>query len=238
MNPEYSPYSATVATLLEAILPHVVFDGWGDAAFKAAVADCGIDSQEARAACPRGGIDLAVAFHRAGDQAMIKSLQQADTEGMRYRDKVANAVWLRLQAVADKEAVRRGTALFALPHHAPEGAKLIWETADHIWTALGDTSDDMNWYSKRATLSGVYASTVLFWLGDESPDSAATREFLERRIDNVMQIEIAKGKARENPLLKPVTQGLAKAFSFVKAPNTTPRNDVPGRWNPQETGTK
>ena len=62
--------------------------------------------------------------------------------------------------------VRRGTTLFALPHHAAEGAKLIWGTADAIWTALGDTSDDVNWYTKRATLSAVYGSVVLFWLGE------------------------------------------------------------------------
>ncbi|MEP2783427.1 MAG: COQ9 family protein [Pseudoruegeria sp.] len=238
MKPSYSPYSETISTLLEAILPHVVFDGWGDDSFAAAVADTEIDSDLAHAACPRGGLDLAIAFHRAGDLAMVGALESAELSDMRFRDKVAHAVWLRLQSIEDKEAVRRGTTLFALPHLAPEGAKLIWETADHIWTALGDTSEDINWYSKRATLSGVYASTVLFWLGDESLDSGATRSFLDRRIDNVMQIEIAKAKARENPLLKPLTQGLERAFSVVKAPNTAPRTDVPGRWDPQETGQK
>jgi ubiquinone biosynthesis protein COQ9 len=53
--------------------------------------------------------------------------------------------------------------------HAADGAKAIWGTADRIWTALGDTSDDLNWYTKRATLSAVYGSTVLYWLGDDSP---------------------------------------------------------------------
>ena len=71
-----------------------------------------------------------------------------------------------------------------LPHMAPEGARLIWGTADRIWTALGDTSDDVNWYTKRATLSGVYAAVVLYWLGDDSTDGQATRAFIDRRISD------------------------------------------------------
>jgi hypothetical protein len=80
-------------------------------------------------------------------------------------------VKLRLDLVEPhKEAVRRGATLFALPIHAADGARALWETADAIWTALGDTSDDLNWYSKRAILSGVYSSTVLYWLGDQSAE--------------------------------------------------------------------
>ena len=93
--------------------------------------------------------------------------------------------------------------LFALPINAGEGAKAIWGTCDAIWTALGDTSDDVNWYTKRATLSGVYSSTVLFWLGDDSPDHQATWEFLDRRIENVMQFEKLKASVQKIPLLKP-----------------------------------
>jgi ubiquinone biosynthesis protein COQ9 len=50
--------------LLDAALPHVPFDGWSEATFRAAVADTGVDPALARAACPRGALDLAVAFHR------------------------------------------------------------------------------------------------------------------------------------------------------------------------------
>ena len=69
----------------------------------------------------------------------------------------------------------------------PKDAKAIWE-------ALGDTSDDLNWYTKRSTLSGVYSSTVLYWLGDDSTGSRGTWEFLDRRIDDVMQIEKFKAE--------------------------------------------
>lgn len=220
--------------LLDAILPHVPFDGWSAQAFNAAVSDAGIGVEEARILCPRGAIDLAVIYHRRGDAAMVDALAAAELSEMRFRDKVATALRLRIAAMDDREAVRRASALFALPQHSAEGAKLIWETADKIWEALGDTSSDVNWYTKRATLSGVWASTVLYWLGDESAGCRDTEEFIDRRIDNVMQFEKVKASLRENPLTKPLMSLQSALFAGVKAPNMSPPHDVPGRWNPTE----
>jgi ubiquinone biosynthesis protein COQ9 len=173
---------------------------------------------------------LAVAFHKRGDTAMVTALKESDLSTMRFRDKVAQAVRLRIRAVNDKEAVRRGTAMFALPHMAPDGAKLIWETADAIWNALGDTSRDMNWYTKRLTLSGVYSSVVLFWLGDDSLDMQATDEFIDRRIENVMQLEKFKAKAKANPIFKPFAETFGRMTASVKAPSKVPNVDLPGMW--------
>ncbi len=220
----------TTEHLFEAMLPHVAFDGWSSEAFSAALADLGVSHEDARGLCPRGAVDLAVAFHTAGDRAMVEALQAADLSDMRFRDKVAHAIRLRLSVVDDKEAVRRGTALFALPHMAPEGSKLIWGTADAIWTALGDTSDDVNWYTKRATLSAVYGSVVLYWLGDDSLDGQATDAFIDRRIDNVMQFESLKAAVKKNPLTRPFAEALGRLTSRVKAPGSAP-SDLPGSWD-------
>ncbi len=220
----------TKTQLLDAILPHVAFDGWNDVAFRAACADVDLSAEEAKGICPRGATDLAILFHVQGDAAMVEALAAADLSDMRFRDKVAHAIRLRLDAVQDKEAVRRGTVLFALPHMAPEGSKLIWGTADAIWTALGDTSDDVNWYTKRATLSAVYGSVVLFWLGDDSIDGQATTDFIDRRIDNVMQFETFKAAVTKNPLTKPFASLLGSLTSQLKAPKAAP-SDLPGSWN-------
>jgi ubiquinone biosynthesis protein COQ9 len=114
--------------------------------------------------------------------------------------------------------------------HAAEGAKLVWGTADEIWEALGDTSDDINWYTKRATLSGVYSSTVLYWLGDDSPDHSATWAFLDRRIDDVMQIEKMKARVRQSPTLSRLLAGPNWLMGKVKAPTRMPKMDFPGSW--------
>ncbi|WP_236638082.1 COQ9 family protein [Mangrovicoccus ximenensis] len=214
--------------LLEAILPHVVFDGWSETSFRAAAADSEIDPAVARAVCPRGAVDLALAYHAAGDAEMVRRLKAEDLSAMRFRDRIARAVRLRLELVEDKEAVRRGATLFALPPHAPDGAKALWHTVDQIWTVLGDGSDDINWYTKRATLAGVYSATLLYWLGDDSPEHQRTWRFLDRRIDEVMQIEAVKKKVNDNALLRPLLAGPKWALSLVKAPNRSQGPAMPG----------
>ena len=223
--PAYNPDPMLIA-LLDAAEVHVPFDGWSQTTFDAAVAEVGMNPAHAKTLCPRGVADLAVAYHLRGDARMVAALDADDLDEMRFRDRVAHAIRVRL-ADADKEIVRRGSALFALPHMAADGAKLIWGTADAVWTALGDTSNDVNWYTKRATLSAVYGSVVLFWLGD---DGTGLDDFIDRRIDNVMQFEKVKAQVNENPLLKPLTGPLARMASMIKAPARIPDVDLPGVW--------
>ena len=217
------------AALLQAAVPNVAFDGWTPATFQAAIDDSGIDAVIAKSVCPRGALDLAVAFHEQGDDDMMVAYRKIDTSNLRIREKVTLAARLRLEAATDKECVRRGTTLFALPQNAAEGAKLIWGTADAIWTVLGDTSGDLNWYTKRATLSAVYGSTVLFWLGDDSSDHSATWDFLDRRIENVMQFEKAKAQANANPVLSKILAGPNWLASQVKRPPTMSKMKMPGQ---------
>lgn len=220
--------------LIDAALPHVAFDGWAQATWDAAVTDSGVDPATARALCPRGAVDLALSFHRRGDRLMIERLKAEDLSALRFRDRIQRAVRYRIEIVAPhKEAVRRGTTLFSLPQYMPDGAGAIWGTVDAIWTALGDPSDDINWYTKRGTLGAVYGATVLFWLGDDSPGWMNTWDFLERRIDNVMQIEKAKGTMRKNPLLRPLIAGPAWLTRGVKAPGRGRFRGMPGSINRQ-----
>lgn len=228
-----TPFEPGKMRLLEAILPHVAFDGWSETAFAAAAREAGMMPEEARRLCPRGAVDLAVAFHVAGDAAMVAAVRAADLGGMRYSEKVAYAVRARVDAVTDKEAVRRGAALFALPHMAAEGARLTWGTADAIWRALGDTSEDINWYTKRATLAGVWAAVVLYWLGDDSLNAQATDDFIARRIDDVMRIEKVKAQVNGNAFLRPVTGPLNRMLGKVRAPGRARRDDLPGHWSPE-----
>lgn len=221
--------AATRSAVLAAALPNVAFDGWSDKTLARAVADSGVDPGLSRLAFPRGGVDLALAFHHARDAELTERLKADDLLGLRFRDRIAHAVALRLELVAaDREAVRRGAALFSLPHHAADGARAIWHTADTIWTALGDTSRDFNWYSKRTTLSAVYSSALLYWLGDQTPDMSATRAFIGRRIDNVMHFEEVKSRIKSNPLGAALMKGPQRLLDRVRAPDDTPPGGLPG----------
>jgi ubiquinone biosynthesis protein COQ9 len=209
--------------LIEAALPHVVFDGWSAATLKAAIDESGTDAGLARLAFPRGGIDMALAFHRRADRALSGELAETSLADMRIRDRITHCVRRRIELVADhREAVRRGATLLALPLNAPEGARAIWETADIIWTVCGDTATDYNWYTKRMILGSVYSATVLFWLGDTSPNFSSTWAFLDRRIEDVMRFEKTKAQLNENPLVRAAMWGPMQVLGLLRKPGETP----------------
>ncbi|NOR64002.1 MAG: COQ9 family protein [Rhodobacteraceae bacterium] len=209
--------------VIDAALPHVMFDGWSDATLDAAIADSGVDAGLAKLAFPRGPLDLALGYHYQGDADMRAAMEALDLASMRYSERVAKAISLRLE-LADKEAVRRGMAFFALPHNAGDGTRALWHTADAIWESLGDTSRDYNWYTKRMTLSAVYSACVLFWLGDEAGETEA---FIDRRIANVMSFEKSKAKFRNSPFGKQFSNTFGKVLDHINAPEAP--DDLPGK---------
>jgi ubiquinone biosynthesis protein COQ9 len=216
--------------IVTAALAHVPFDGWSMATLDAAADDAGIDRATAHALFPRGAVDLALAWHERGDALMLERLRAENLGALRFRDRIAMAVRMRIEAAEDREAVRRGATLFALPMHAADGSRAIWNTVDLIWTVLGDTSDDLNWYTKRATLAAVYSATVLYWLGDDSPGYANTWAFLDRRIEDVMRFESAKAAVRKNPVLRPFLAGPEWLASRIRAPRRNTDVALPGHW--------
>lgn len=181
--------------LLDATLNHVPFDGWTLTALQRAAADLDMDAATAVNAFPGGAAEL-IAFHsEEADRRMLDELQPLDLPAMRVRDRIAAAVRLRLEQNAEhREAIRRALAFLALPQNGPLGLKCLYRTVDAMWYAAGDTSTDYNFYTKRLLLSGVYSSTLLFWLNDESEGSAETWAFLSRRIDEVLKIGGNLGK--------------------------------------------
>lgn len=222
------PMEAARERLLDALPPHVAFDGWSSAAIAAAAEEAGVDAETARLVFPRGGVDAALAFHERGDRRMAEAFAGESHLGMGLTEKVTRCVRLRLELLAEhREAVRRAASLFALPPYAADGARAIWNTADTIWTAVGDTADDANWYTKRATLSGVYSATALYWLGDDTPGFTATWAFLDRRMEDVMRVEKTKADLRKNPFTRPFMSISDRMMGFVKPPRGR-RTDRPG----------
>lgn len=210
---------------------HVIFDGLSNEALKAAAQDADIPDDLVRAAFPRGPQDLGVEMHMAADRELGERLKTEDMTALRYSEKVARAIMVRLEIAGEnKEAVRRAANFFALPQNAVSGSKCIWNTADTIWTALGDTSDDLNWYSKRTILSGVYSASLLYWLGDDSEAATRTKTFVDRRIDNVMAFEKTKGQIKNSKAYQAFRAGPGRFLDSIKAPGMSGMNDLPGQW--------
>ena len=222
------PVDPEVLKLMLAALPNVAFDGWSNSTFVAACREADISERKARLFCPRGALDLAIAFHKWGDDQFETAFTKKKISELKVREKIRKAVELRIKLASDKEAVRRGVVLFALPIHAFEGSRLIWDTSDLIWELIGDNSEDYNWYSKRAILSGVYASTVLYWLGDNSEGSEETWHFLDRRIEDVMKFETAKVQLKTNKFTKEFNGLTEKFLKTIKRPSRNIDPNLPG----------
>ena len=138
------------------------------------------------------------------DAAARDEIEALDLESMRIRDRVTQAVILRLSQIGrHEEAARRAQARLSLPDGLGTGAKLTWNASDMIWRAIGDTSTDANFYSKRTVLSAVLASTAPVWLSDRLPDKPEAKRFLDRRIENVMQFEKFKAQVRKAAAASP-----------------------------------
>ncbi|NNE57683.1 MAG: COQ9 family protein [Hellea sp.] len=188
--------------ILEAMLRHVPFDGWTKTAMRKAINEVELPSGADALFFPGGPLEILEFWAEQLDQQAGMIIANKGLGNLRIRDKITECVWVRLSLLdGHEQAARRAISRLALPDAVGAGPKHVWRTADMIWRAIGDTSTDGNFYSKRAILSGVIASSAVKWLADNSAEKAESRAFLEARISNVMQFEKAKfqfRKAREH----------------------------------------
>lgn len=186
------------------IAENAVFDGWTDAALAQAAEQLGIPAERARLVFPGGAVDMIDAWYASINAAMATAFPPERIAALKMRDRIRELVLFRLDhTVPTREAARRAMAILALPRNVVAGSRLAWGAADAMWHLAGDTATDLNHYTKRATLAGVYLSTLLVWIGDASEDRTDTAAFLDRRIDDVMKIEALKARYRDNAIYRP-----------------------------------
>lgn len=184
--------------ILAQAAPLVVFEGWSQQTLKKAAEAAGYKRSDAIRVFPGGAIEAVDAFLALSDDTMAEQLAGYHLDTMKIRERISTAVRLKLMAMApEREAVRKALAMQAVPFYATHAIKSLYRTVDAIWHAIGDTSTDFNFYTKRLTLAGVYSATLVFWLDDKSPGNTLTWEFLDRRIENVMQFEKLKAQVKQ-----------------------------------------
>lgn len=197
--------------LLDAVLPHVPFDGWTLTALRRGAGEIGCDMADAHRAFPHGPADMVEFFSRRADRRMVEALAEHDLAAAGMNARVKAAIRMRLeQAAPHREAVQRAVAFLSMPQYAALGAQCMYRTVDAVWRAAGDTATDWNFYSKRGLLAAVFGATVLYWLGDRSEDSADTWEFLDRRLADAGRFGRATGRFRER------VSGLARPFGSFR----------------------
>ena len=188
--------------LADAVAEDAAFDGWGRAAMVSVARRLELPVGEADRLFPGGPTQVLAWLSERSDLRTVEDMEKEGVANLKVRDRIKQAVRLRLERHGgEREAVRRALGLLSMPFNGPLALRLLYKTVDALWYAAGDTSTDFNFYTKRATLAGVYSATLLYWLNDRSPGSEATWSFLDRRIDDVMKIEKLKSRlsARTGP---------------------------------------
>jgi ubiquinone biosynthesis protein COQ9 len=186
------------AALAPIIARNAGFDGWSDTAVHAAADEAGVDRDVAKLAFKDNAIDMIDAWIDSIDMELAHRLPAEKLAAMKIRDRITALLATRLDIMApDRESLRRAMAIMAMPQNLVRSAKIGWRSADRMWRLAGDTASDFNHYTKRMTLSAVYASTLSVFVNDDSDNFADARAFLDRRIDNVMQFEKVKFQAKQ-----------------------------------------
>ena len=192
-----SQANQTRDAILKAALKIAPFEGWTNLTLKRAIRDAGLPEGSDELYFENGVSDLLDYWSDALNTRTAQDIEKLDLSALKIRERVTQGVLLRLEAIGPhEEAGRRASSRLILPDLAAKGVQQIWSAADTIWRAIGDSSTDSNYYSKRVILSSVIGTTLPIWLSDQSDDKAAASAFLDNRIQNVMEFEKFKWRVK------------------------------------------
>ena len=175
--------------IILAALPRAAFDGWTWAVIEGAAQDAGYEAAMAGAVMPGRVKDALDGFADLADRQMLLALAQTDIEALRVRERIRAAVLARFAWLAPhKEALRRSVQFWIPPARKPRGAKIIWRSADRIWNWAGDDATGYHRYTKRGLLSAIIVAATLAWLSEPGENTDKLHVFIDRRIENVMEL--------------------------------------------------
>lgn len=164
---------------IRAVLPLVPLTGWTRLSLRAAA------GEGAELLFPGGAPEMVEAHSDLADRMMAAEVEALAEQRVSRRVRALLLARFR-HWDADRDAIRRGLALLALPPHRPVAVRTLARTVDAVWQAAGDDAQGFSRYSKRAILAGVYVPTLLFWLRHGS--GPETESFLDRRLMDVARL--------------------------------------------------
>ncbi|KAL8668226.1 MAG: hypothetical protein Q9202_000204 [Teloschistes flavicans] len=184
------PYPAAENAILAAAIAHVPEHGFTATALASGARDAGYLDVSANL-FPTGPFSL-VKYHLVTQRLALgrNPSTHLDAENQNVLDNVRVLTLRRLKA--SQPIIHRwqeALALQAMPKHLPDSLRELALLSDEIHFLAGDASVDTSWYTKRAALSAIYASTELFMTQDKSPNFKETEEFLDRRLEGAQSLK-------------------------------------------------
>ncbi len=170
-------------------------DDWGKDLYKKVEEKCAFSENYHYILFSEGDAQIIEEFEEWQDRKMLELLSKEDSK-LKIREKIAEALKVRIMNIVSKSVILKQNALFLSPCNLLLGAKCYAKTCDLIWRYAGDKSDDFNYYSKRGLLLGVYVSTRLFYLSDDSKEFIKTKEFIATSLENIINIAKIRTKIK------------------------------------------
>ncbi|KAF3689240.1 Ubiquinone biosynthesis protein COQ9, mitochondrial Precursor [Channa argus] len=220
-NEEYETEEQLQARILTAALEFVPLHGWSMEAIAAGAETLGLSSAST-GMYYNGAGDLVLHFIAQCNSQLTeilaeqhKQVQLGQAEPKKTADFLRDAIETRLKMyIPYIETWPQGMSILLLPHNIPDSLKHLSTMVDDIWYYAGDRSTDMNWYTKRAALTGIYNTTELVMVQDSSPDFQDTWKFLDNRIQDVVNMATTAKQVQSTG--EAVVQGLMGAAITLK----------------------
>nr|XP_046250084.1 ubiquinone biosynthesis protein COQ9, mitochondrial [Scatophagus argus] len=218
---EYETEEQLQVRILTAALEFVPLHGWSAEAIAAGAETLGLSSAST-GMFNNGAGDLVLHFITQCNSQLTEILAEQDkqvqlgqAEPKKTADFLRDAVETRLRMyIPYIESWPQAMSILLLPHNIPDSLKHLSTLVDDIWYYAGDRSTDMNWYTKRAVLTGIYNTTELVMLQDTSPDFQDTWNFLDNRIQDAVNMATTAKQVQSTG--EAVAQGLMGAAVTLK----------------------
>ncbi|CAI9286166.1 unnamed protein product [Lactuca saligna] len=190
-TPPRANYEEEQARVLAASLLHVARLGWTEAAMIAGARDVGV-SPSIVGAFPQKEGALVEYFM---DECLKKLIDAIDSGELQLQDlvpseRIAKLVRYRLELQAPYISKwPQALSIQAQPSNFATSFKQRAMLVDEFWHAVSDEGNGVDWYLKRTVLGGIYSTTEIYMLTDNSPDFNDTWVFLNERVRDAFDLK-------------------------------------------------
>ncbi|KAJ9538603.1 hypothetical protein OSB04_031336 [Centaurea solstitialis] len=165
--------------------------GWTEGAMIAGARDVGV-SPSIVGAIPRKEGALVEYFM---DECLQKLIDVIDSGELQLQDlvpseRIAKLVKIRLLMQAPYISKwPQALSIQAQPANFPTSFKQRAMLVDEFWHASSDEGNGVDWYVKRTVLGGIYSTTEVYMLTDNSPDFNDSWIFLNGRVRDAFDLK-------------------------------------------------
>ena len=209
-------------SILSASLKFVPGYGWSKQAIEAGTESLGHPSVTSGIIADPG-ISLVHHHYQVSNDLLAKLMKkeidelQASNQELKVTPFLKKSIEKRLRMnVPYMSRWAESLAIMTYPQNAVKSLNLGLELVDSMWHVVGDTDVDINWYTKRLTLLGVYKATELAMMQDQSEGFAETWSFLDRRFDDTKNVKELLGAPDDALKILGAVGNTVQAFLGVK----------------------